>query len=161
MRISDWSSDVCSSDLVNLNPDAGPLLDQLGPLPDHARPYRLKDMRVVRRAQSVWDANWKVAVDGFNEAYHVHAIHPEILPIFNDYHAQFDLYPHGMSRMVTKFAYESPRLGSGETGLNDALKAPMREVGLDPEDFRGRMQDVRTAIQRSEEHTTELPSLMS
>src|SRR3546814_5715288 len=93
MRISDWSSDVCSSDLqgslangftctfhnwrfnldgslkgvtdpetfrpetlcrnldlsavrceswegfifVNLNPDAGPLLDQLGPLPDHAR----------------------------------------------------------------------------------------------------------------------------
>src|SRR3546814_8912387 len=96
MRISDWSSDVCSSDLqgslangftctfhnwrfnldgslkgvtdpetfrpetlcrnldlsavrceswegfifVNLNPDAGPLLDQLGPLPDHARPYR-------------------------------------------------------------------------------------------------------------------------
>src|SRR3546814_17086342 len=85
-----------------------------------ARPDRLKDMRVVRRAQSVWDANWKVAVDGFNEAYHVHAIHPEILPIFNDYHAQIDLYPHGMSRMVTKFAYESPRLGSGETGLNDA-----------------------------------------
>ena len=134
---------------VNLNPDAGPLLDQLGPLPDHARPYRLKDMRVVRRAQSVWDANWKVAVDGFNEAYHVHAIHPEILPIFNDYHAQIDLYPHGMSRMVTKFAYESPRLGSGETGLNDALKALMREVGLDPEDFRGRMQDVRPAIQKA------------
>src|SRR3546814_3266205 len=114
-------------------------------------------MRVVRRAQSVWDANWKVAVDGFNEAYHVHAIHPEILPIFNDYHAQIDLYPHGMSRMVTKFAYESPRLGSGETGRNDALKARMREVGLDPEDFRGRMPDVRP---RSEEHTSELQSLM-
>src|SRR3546814_8765518 len=64
-------------------------------------------------------------------------------------------------RMVTKFAYESPRLGSGETGLNDALKALMREVGLDPEDFRGRMQDVRPAIQkRSEEHTSELQSLM-
>src|SRR3546814_12158245 len=87
-------------------------------------------MRGVRRAQSVWDANWKVAVDGFNEAYHVDAIHPEILPIFNDYHAQIDLYPHGMSRMVTKFAYESPRLGSGETGLNDALKrSEERRVG--------------------------------
>src|SRR3546814_15443257 len=96
MRISDWSSDVCSSDL-----------------------------------------------------YHVHAIHPEILPIFNDYHAQIDLYPHGMRRMVTKFAYESPRLGSGETGLNDALKALMREVGLDPEDFRGRHQDVSAAIQKA------------
>src|SRR3546814_10991963 len=67
----------------------------------------------------------------------------------NEYHAQIDLYPHGMSRMVTKFAYESPRLGSGETGLNDALKALMREVGLDPEDFRGRMQDVRPAIQKA------------
>src|SRR3546814_11172535 len=54
-----------------------------------------------------------------------------------------------MSRMVTKFAYESPRLGSGETGLNDALKALMREVGLDPEAFRGRMQDVRPALQKA------------
>src|SRR3546814_18809154 len=124
MRISDWSSDVCSSDLqgslangftctfhnwrfnldgslkgvtdpetfrpetlcrnldlsavrceswegfifVNLNPDAGPLLDQLGPLPDHARPYRLKAMRVVRSAHSLWDANWKVAVAGFTRS---------------------------------------------------------------------------------------------
>src|SRR3546814_14728458 len=106
-------------------------------------------MRVVRRAQSVWDANWKVAVDGFNEAYHVHAIHPEILPNFNDYHTQIDLYPHGMTRMVTKFAYESPRLGSGETGLNDALKAMMREVRLYTETFRGRRQDVRPANQNA------------
>src|SRR3546814_7263298 len=66
VRCESWEGFI----FVNLNPDAGPLLDQLGPLPDHARPYRLKDMRVVRRAQSVWDANWKVAVDGFNEAYH-------------------------------------------------------------------------------------------
>src|SRR3546814_17567018 len=99
-------------------------------------------MRVVRRAQTVWDANWKVAVDGFNEAYHVHAIHPEILPILNDYHPQIDLYPHGMSRMVTQFAYESPRLGSGENGVSDTVKSTVREVGLDTDDLRGRMRDV-------------------
>src|SRR3546814_12795802 len=107
MRISDWSSDVCSSDVrceswegfifVNLNTDAGPLLDQLGPRPDHARPYRLKDMRVVRGAQSVWDANWKVAVDGFYDDHHVYTIHTEILPIFNDYHVQRALSPPGRS----------------------------------------------------------------
>ena len=145
VRCESWEGFV----FINLDPHAAPLLDQLGPLPDHARPYRLRDMRIVRRAQSVWDANWKVGVDGFNEAYHVHAIHPEILPIFNDYHAQIDLYPNGMSRMVTKFAFESPRLGGEAASFNDGLRALMREVGLDPESFAGRMEDVRPAIQQA------------
>lgn len=134
---------------INMDPDAKPLADQLGPLPAHAKPYKLKDMRIVRRVQSVWDANWKVGVDGFNEAYHVHAIHPEILPIFNDYNAQIDLYPNGMSRMVTKFAYESPRLGGTASGLNEGLEFLMREVGLDPKSFKGRMEDVRPAVQKA------------
>ncbi|MBB4632391.1 aromatic ring-hydroxylating oxygenase subunit alpha [Sphingosinicella soli] len=145
VRCETWDGFI----FINLDENAGPLLDQLGPLPDHARPYRLKDMRIVRRARSVWDANWKVGVDGFNEAYHVHAIHPEILPIFNDYHTQIDLYPSGMSRMVTKFAYESPRIGAEDGGFNEGLKALMREVGLDPDDFTGRMEDIRPAIQKA------------
>jgi phenylpropionate dioxygenase-like ring-hydroxylating dioxygenase large terminal subunit len=135
---------------INMDSDAGPLTDHLGPLVEHARPYRLKDMRIMRRMQSVWESNWKIGVDGFNEAYHVHAIHPQILPVFNDYHAQIDLYPNGMSRMVTKFAHESPRLsGGGEGVVNPALRAALAEVGLDPDAFAGRMEDVRPEVQRA------------
>lgn len=141
VRCDSWEGFI----FINMDPDAVPLIEYLGPLPAHARPYRLADMRIVRRVQSVWDSNWKVGVDGFNEAYHVHAIHPEILPVFNDYHAQIDLYGHGMSRMTTKFAHESPRLGSA--GLNEDLRATMSEVGLDPDSFGGAMADVRPAVQ--------------
>lgn len=140
VRCESWEGFV----FINMDPDARPLLEMLGPLVDHAKPYRLRDMRILRRVQAVWEANWKVGVDGFNEAYHVHAVHPQILPIFNDYNAQIDLYPNGMSRMVTKFAHASPRL-PGE--VNPALRATMAEVGLDPEGFDGPMEAVRPAVQ--------------
>jgi len=141
VRCESWEGFI----FINMDKDAKPLLDHLGPLPAHAKPYRLQEMRIMRRVRAVWDSNWKVGVDGFNEAYHVHAIHPQILPVFNDYHAQVDLYPNGMSRMVTKFAYESPRMGID--GLNAGLRATMQEVGLDPDNFEGPKETVRPAVQ--------------
>lgn len=138
---------------INMDDQAKPLLEHIGILAEHAKPYRIRDMRIMRRVQAVWEANWKVGVDGFNEAYHVHAIHPQILPIFNDYHAQIDLFPHGMSRMITKFAYQSPRLEC--EGLNPALRAALDEVGLDPDAFTGRMEEVRPAIQKAKRRRAE------
>jgi phenylpropionate dioxygenase-like ring-hydroxylating dioxygenase large terminal subunit len=140
VRCESWEGFV----FINMDPNAEPLLDTLGPLVAHAKPYRLRDMRILRRVQAVWESNWKVGVDGFNEAYHVHAVHPQILPIFNDYHAQIDLYPHGMSRMVTKFAHASPRM---QDEVNAALRATMCEVGIDPDTFDGPMEAVRPAVQ--------------
>ncbi|WP_439534573.1 aromatic ring-hydroxylating oxygenase subunit alpha [Polymorphobacter sp.] len=143
VRCETWEGFV----FLNMDPNAEPLTVHLGPLVEHARPYRLVDMRIVRRVQAVWEANWKVGVDGFNEAYHVHAVHQQILPVFNDYHAQIDLYGHGMSRMVTKFAFASPRLDGKE--LNEGLKAMLREVGIDPDSFTGGMEDVRPMVQQA------------
>lgn len=148
-RCETWEGFV----FINMDEEAAPLLDQIGPLCEHAKPYRVRDMRIMRRVQAVWEANWKVGVDGFNEAYHVHAIHPQILPVFDDYHAQIDLYPNGMSRMTTRFAHQSPRMN--EEGLNPALRAAMEEVGLDPDVFEGRMEDVRPAIQKAKRKRAE------
>jgi phenylpropionate dioxygenase-like ring-hydroxylating dioxygenase large terminal subunit len=145
VRCESWEGFV----FINMDKDAKPLSEHLGPLPDHARPYRLRDMRIMRRVQAVWESNWKIGVDGFNEAYHVHAIHPQILPVFNDYHAQIDLYPNGMSRMMTKFAHESPRMGGSAESqeFNPGLRATMEEVGIDPDTFAGSKEDVRHAVQ--------------
>jgi len=146
VRCETWEGFV----FINMDRGATPLLQHLGPMPEHVKPYRIKDMRIVRRTQSIWDANWKIGVDGFNEAYHVHSIHPEILTIFNDYHAQIDLYANGMSRMVTKFAAESPRLAQhAEPRINEGLRCLMREAGLAPETFAGEMRDVRPALQKA------------
>ncbi|WP_165323816.1 aromatic ring-hydroxylating oxygenase subunit alpha [Rhizorhabdus phycosphaerae] len=149
VRCESWEGFV----FINMDEKAPPLIETLGPLPAHARPYRLKDMRIMRRVQAVWEANWKIGVDGFNEAYHVHAIHPQILPVFNDYNAQIDLYPNGMSRMVTKFATESPRMG--QEGLNAGLRATMIEVGIDPDSFSGDKSDVRKAVQAAKRKRAE------
>ncbi|GGC22865.1 (2Fe-2S)-binding protein [Novosphingobium marinum] len=143
VRCDTWEGFV----FINMDDEARPLIEQIGPLAEHAAPYRIADMRIMRRVQAVWESNWKIGVDGFNEAYHVHSIHPQILPVFNDYHAQIDLFPNGMSRMTTKFAHQSPRME--HEGLNPVLRAMMEEVGLDPDSFEGRMEDVRPAIQKA------------
>ncbi len=146
VRCESWEGFV----FINMDTNATPLIEHLGPLPAHAAPYRLRDMRIVHRVQAVWDANWKLGMDGFHETYHVHAIHPQILPLFNDYEAQIDLYPRGMARAITKFANRSPRLtGSDSDGLNTSLREALTEVGLDPSDFEGRASDVREAIQKT------------
>jgi len=149
VRCETWEGFI----FINMDANATPLLDQLGPLPDHAAPYRLSDMRIMRRVQSVWDANWKVGFDGFIEAYHVHCIHPQILPTFNDYHSQIDLYPNGMTRAITKFAEESPRLGNNE--INPGLRAMMQEVDLDADSFSGGPADVRSAVQQAKRQRAE------
>src|SRR3546814_14330090 len=64
MRISDWSSDVCSSDL----PAAGML-----------EPYQLQNMRARWRKWVVFECNWKVAMEAFCETYHVATTHPEFM----------------------------------------------------------------------------------
>lgn len=132
---------------INMDPDAKPLLEHLGPLPEHAKPYRLADMRIVRRVQSVWPANWKIGFDGFAEAYHVQCIHPQILPIFNDYHAQIDLFPNGMSRAITKFGNPSPHLNA--KSLLPEQRAMLAEAGIDPDKFEGSTEDVRLALQKA------------
>lgn len=138
---------------INMDPDAKSLLEHLGPLAEHAKPYHLEDMRIIRRVQSVWPANWKIGFDGFAEAYHVQCIHPQILPIFNDYHSQIDLYPNAMSRAITKFGNPSPHLGAKT--LLPEQRAMMTEVGLDPDTFQGSTEDVRVAIQKAKRKRAE------
>jgi phenylpropionate dioxygenase-like ring-hydroxylating dioxygenase large terminal subunit len=143
VRCETWEGFI----FINMDPQCRPLTEHLGPLVEHAMPYRLADMRIMRRVQSVWPANWKVGLDGFAEAYHVRFIHPQILPVFNDYHAQIDLYPNGLYRAITKFGNPSPHLGA--RAVLPEQRAMMQEVGIDPDTFKGSPEDVRLAMQRA------------
>src|SRR3546814_7491875 len=92
MRSSDWSSDVCSSDLSGLSPvrcdvwqgmifinlDAQgtqSLADFLGPLKDRLKDVPFESYPYTARVGSMIDANWKLAIEAQCEAYHVRALH--------------------------------------------------------------------------------------
>lgn len=103
---------------INLDPTAGPLLEWLNPVPDMLNPFQLQNMRNRWRKWIVFDCNWKVALEAFNETYHVQSTHPE----FNEF-GQFRGWArnHGWHSNI---GYEAPkgqeqdqaklRLGSGD-----------------------------------------------
>lgn len=64
---------------INLDPDAEPLLDYLDPVAGMLDPFQLENMRYKWRKWVVMDCNWKVAVEAFNEAYHVPGTHPQLM----------------------------------------------------------------------------------
>ena len=62
---------------INLDPDCEPLLDYLAPAAALLDPFQLQNMRCRWRKWGIFDCNWKVALEAFNETYHVQTTHPE------------------------------------------------------------------------------------
>ena len=62
---------------INLDPAAGPLREYLEPAATLLDPFQLQNMRPRWRNWTIFDCNWKVALEAFNETYHVPGTHPE------------------------------------------------------------------------------------
>lgn len=94
---------------VNVDPGAGPLADWLEGVPDDIAWVGLDDFRCSSFVEVAVDANWKVAVDGFSETYHLQGLHREMLPIVDDVDAPQRLWDrHGKS--MQRYGVPSPRL---------------------------------------------------
>lgn len=96
---------------VNPDPAATSLLDFLGPLPELLAPYDIAMMvptglNVVQPLK----CNWKVGIDAFSESYHVQGIHPQNLPMVNDYDRRH-LFLGRHRVFIAPFGSASPRLG--------------------------------------------------
>ncbi len=135
----------------NLNPDCEPLKDYLGIIPDHLDPYGFEDMAMVMNLTIDWDCNWKASVDAFNEYYHTPCIHPELSYLHDDVDVQIDLYERH-SRYLIPFQRPAPRVGALDE-VPEIMAADMRALGMDPADFRGRIEDVRRAFQLRKRET--------
>jgi Phenylpropionate dioxygenase and related ring-hydroxylating dioxygenases, large terminal subunit len=100
---------------VNLDADAEPLAEFLGPLPELLAPYRLDEMRIRLARTTVLPANWKAVIDAFNEGYHVQALHAQILPWTDDTsiaYEQFETHArYGRLPGARRALQPSPRLG--------------------------------------------------
>ncbi|HEU4362444.1 MAG TPA: aromatic ring-hydroxylating dioxygenase subunit alpha [Mycobacterium sp.] len=62
---------------INMDPACEPLADYLFPAAKILDPFGLDNMRYRWRKWLDFDCNWKVAMEAFNETYHVYTTHPE------------------------------------------------------------------------------------
>ena len=141
IRVDTWGGWVW----FNIDGKAEPLLDYLDVLPDHLAPYRMQDMRAFVNATFLWDCNWKIAADAFNESYHFRGIHPEMMK-WSNLDAKLELLgPH--SRMINE--YGAPSKPHRETmEITERMAAYMRYFGLDPDTYSGPAKGVRLEKQR-------------
>ena len=63
---------------INLNPDAGPLSDQLEGLSQRFASWRMPDLRRYKRIAYDVKANWKLIVLNYNECLHCPLLHPQL-----------------------------------------------------------------------------------
>jgi phenylpropionate dioxygenase-like ring-hydroxylating dioxygenase large terminal subunit len=104
-RVQTWGGFV----FVNLDPNASSLESFVSPIVDQLAPYRLGDMRCMSWRTVKLPANWKTAIEAFNETYHLFGTHPDSIVANDDVNTKYDLFPpHG--RMVTPIGIPSPRL---------------------------------------------------
>jgi phenylpropionate dioxygenase-like ring-hydroxylating dioxygenase large terminal subunit len=131
VRLECWGGFVW----INLDPQAAPLADFLGPLPSLLAPYRLEDMRLRSYRSTVLPANWKSVVDAFNEGYHVQGTHPQLLAWTDDVslvYEQLGIHSHyGRLPSARRQLRPSPRLGlePGDYDEGDILTSLVEGLG--------------------------------
>ena len=104
---------------INMDADSVSLSEWLGVVPEMLDPYGLQNMRPRWRKWVVFDCNWKVAMEAFNETYHVATTHPE----FNAF-GQFRGWARNQG-LHSHIGYETAKgleedAGKMRTGIGDA-----------------------------------------
>jgi phenylpropionate dioxygenase-like ring-hydroxylating dioxygenase large terminal subunit len=80
VKVGVWAGFV----FINMDPDCEPLEQFLHPLPDYLNGFEFEKWRYRWYKTTVLPCNWKTALEGFNEAYHVASTHPQLLDHMGD-----------------------------------------------------------------------------
>ena len=130
-----------------MDSEACPLKERLGLQKGYLESYSIDEMKVARHVQSELEANWKTGVDAFYEVYQLHAVHPDTRTVMDDVDTQYDLYPHGASRMIVPLGRKSPRVNDQES-LDIGLESMMTSAGIENKHFPKEAKSVRNALQK-------------
>jgi phenylpropionate dioxygenase-like ring-hydroxylating dioxygenase large terminal subunit len=137
---------------INMDSDCVPLRDFMGELWEGRASYPLEDMTRTQAISVRLPCKWKMIMDNFHEVYHLAVSHPDAILFADDDYRQvrLDLYENGHALGANFGAYPAKRiLESGIDRMTDILVNELRQWGLDPEDFRGREDEARGAIQQA------------
>lgn len=151
VRLEEVKCEVFASFVwVNLDPNATPLADHLGPVAHQIDGYRMEQMHRTHWVTLEGDWNWKCVQDNFNESYHLPFVHPQTRFVMEQSYkdCQFDLYaPHGHARMFMPGSRPSRSLRGHTDTVLDMMRTELTYWGLDPEDFRDDPLRTREALQ--------------
>ncbi|MGB8365962.1 MAG: aromatic ring-hydroxylating dioxygenase subunit alpha [Rhizomicrobium sp.] len=114
---------------INLDPNCEPLRDYLEPAAGMLDPFQLQNMRPRWRKWTIFDCNWKVALEAFDETYHVPGTHPEFMA-FGDFVGWGK--PQGKHSYI---GYDAPK------GLEENSAKLRLGAGGDPRITTAKMQD--------------------
>lgn len=138
VQVDTWAGFV----FVNLDPQAGPLRDYLGVVPQHLDPYHFENWKISFDATIEIECNWKTCVDAFNEAYHLAATHTWTLEFSDDTRTLYDCYDRH-TRMLFPEVQASLRHPGANTVTPGIKEMFLKRVGIDVERFEGDWQDAR------------------
>ncbi|MAI80639.1 MAG: iron-sulfur protein [Deltaproteobacteria bacterium] len=105
IKVGTWGGFV----FINPDPNAEAFEDYIGDLPSHFERWPLEERYIAAHVGRIMECNWKVAQEGFMEAYHVASTHPQMLSAIGDANSQYDAWDH-FSRAITANMTPSPHL---------------------------------------------------
>lgn len=141
---------------INFDQSAPSLLDWLGPIADEWQEFQFDTCRLAARHSFQLNCNWKIALEGNTEVYHVPNIHPTtVAPILDHRRNVNTLYRNGHGRMIApapagrssfevvtdvanitlpeiETVGEMARTGTQSYGLFPNLVAPLSQYALPP-----------------------------
>lgn len=130
VKVDTWGGWV----FINMDPDAEPLLDYLGPLPSRMEGYKLEDMRLAWYKSVIVDGNWKTGLDVFVESWHVPGTHPQLLRTDKQTSpptiAECDAYGTTFNKL---FRYHSRHADVFRYGAEGDSKRLRPEYGVNPD----------------------------
>jgi phenylpropionate dioxygenase-like ring-hydroxylating dioxygenase large terminal subunit len=103
VQVDTWGGWV----FINMDPDAQPLHEYLGILPEHFERWKPENGYKMVHVEKVIPCNWKVGWEAFIESYHAIATHPQILPYTEDADSQYDVWGDHVSRTITALGVPS------------------------------------------------------
>jgi phenylpropionate dioxygenase-like ring-hydroxylating dioxygenase large terminal subunit len=87
-KVGTWGGFV----FINPDPDAGPLEDFLGTMPEHFAQWDFEHRYLQAHVAKKIRCNWKIAQEAFDEGLHLGATHPQSAPYVGDANAAVDIY---------------------------------------------------------------------
>jgi phenylpropionate dioxygenase-like ring-hydroxylating dioxygenase large terminal subunit len=131
VRLETWGGFI----FVTLDPEAEPLLTYLGEAAEALAPFQLDKMRYRWRKWLKMPANWKVALEAFNEGYHVSITH-------------WPLNRFGTSHFIGRAAGRHGTFGSDASMLRPESSAkPVSAAGA--RDMRRALADFYSYLKRA------------
>jgi phenylpropionate dioxygenase-like ring-hydroxylating dioxygenase large terminal subunit len=131
---------------VNFDLNCGPLEDFLEVLPEHFKDWGLEDRYVAIHTHKELPGNWKMCMEGFLEAFHVLATHPEFINDSAWANTQYDVFGKNVTRFLQTLSTGNPHLNQSEEEVFEKLGYSAEDL---PEGAKARevhAENLRTAM---------------